>query len=220
MGLWNINPFKKSETPLQLMQFYEYLSLLDRGIHQVEIGDVEQKALGTAKAIWEKTGLDPWNRHNRYVQWSYETNDGKVRLVHVTADHENSFVIVIVDNTTAKPTYYLVFDIGSQYTEPIFVCPPANHNGPVTEELIERCLPLLINHADPFAVIDVGPGTYMQVLQISDNEYLLEHQLVTTANHFQVSSPVSLATAIDAMKSYAFGKYEWAKSFEWKKIDI
>ena len=140
--------------------------------------------------------------------------------MHITADQENCFLIIVFEKKASLPFGYLLFDIGSEYVEPVYFCPAINFEGRPTEEMIESSVPNLSSHKDAFAVMDVGNGTYMQALQTGENSFRLEHQLVNTANHYEAVSELSAQQVISALKSYAFGKKEWATEISWREVDL
>jgi len=212
-----MNEFKH----LPLLQLHEHLANLKPGVSKFEPDNALKDAcLCAAKVIWDQTGLSAWDARPRAVQHFYEYGNGTLGFAHVNADHKDCFVMIIFDRKSSTPSGYLLFDIGAEYAEPLYICPAINHEGPPTEEMIENSIPKLMSHQDPFAVVDIGYGTYMQVLQTGENSFRLEHQHVNTAHHYESVREVSAQEAISALKSYAFGKKEWAAEISWKKLDL
>jgi len=101
----------------------------------------------------------------------------------------------------------------------VFVCPAFSLEAPADEADIRRCLPCLVGQPDPFAIIELRGGTYMQV-QTEGEGFCLEHQEVTTASHYRVEGVITADQAVSAFLSYAFGKNEWAFKHRWIRIDL
>jgi len=206
---------------MRLLQMHEYLGLLRQGSTDVELDPlVARQCLDAAQQIWPDTGLAAWDAQPRRIENIARTN-GRHLLCHVNADHRNCFVIVVIDGVPQRPESYIVFDIGAQYRGgPTFICPAVDHEGAPTEELITAAIPKLVSDADGFAVLELAPGTYMQTATDGPDQYVLEHQLVTTRCHYRVPGTVDAATVIDAFRSYAFGKFEWASNLPWERMDL
>jgi hypothetical protein len=209
------------EDAMRLLQMHEYLGLLRQGSTSIELDPlVARQGLAAAQEIWADTGLAAWDAQSRHIEEVARTNGGHL-LCHVNADHRNCFVIVVIDGVSRRPDSYIVFDIGAQYRGlPTFICPPIDHEGEPTEELIAAAIPKLMSEPNGFAVLDLAPGTYMQTAADGPDQYVLEHQLVTTRCHYRVPRPVDAATVIDAFKSYAFGKFEWASNLRWERMEL
>lgn len=207
------NPF----AALPLLSFNDYLSLIRGGIQQVGPGDADKPCLDAAQSIWEHTGLQPWSALPRMVQMRGESNDGRFLLAYVNADRENCYLIVLFDKEKAAPVAHLLHDL-AQYRKPVYYCPYADHDGPADEDLIQNTLPHLMEKDDPFAILEIGPDSYMQTYQDGVDDYQLEYQQVTTSYHFRAVGTVTAAQAIAAFKSYGLGNNEWAGQFKWERI--
>jgi len=214
------NIFSK-EPPLRLYQLHEHLANMAAGPQPFEPGpSLKNACIKAGKNVWRHTGLSRWGSREREAQYFYKYGLGTHGFMHINADHENCFLVIIFDQITSCPIGYLLFDIGAEYTKPIYVCPAIGFEGSPTEEIIETSVPNLMTSKDAFAIMDMGAGTYMQALQTRDNAYRLEHQLVNTANHYEAVSELSAQHVIAALKSYAFGKKEWASDIAWRKVDL
>ncbi|HEY4375425.1 MAG TPA: hypothetical protein VGN52_26115 [Burkholderiales bacterium] len=210
----------RAQEPLRLYQLHEHLALLDTGVTRFDPPpSLREACLHAARAIWPLTGLDPWDAFERKAGHCYACGDQAHGYLHVDADHDNCFVIIIFEVKSARPVGWLLFDISAEYREVIYTCPAINYEDEATLAVIEESVPRLLSHRDPYAILDLG-GTYMQALQKGDDAYELEHQLVTTACHYRAAGTLTAAQVIGAFKSYAFGKKEWAREIKWEKMDL
>lgn len=205
---------------MRLLQIHEYLDLLAPDCaHATEPSPpVADACLAAARRIWSRTGLEEWCAVDRGVRYTAAT--GKHLMAHIDGDHSNCFVIVAYDLRTNAPESYIVFDIGSEYEDPVLVCPLADHEGPATEALIESCVPRLASHDEPYIVLDRGYGTYLYASQAPDGAYTLEHQLVTSKNRYVARGPITAEAVIEAFKSYAFKVKEWTTAFTWIRVEV
>lgn len=206
---------------MRLLQIHEHLALLQaHGAGPAPPdADADHACLAAAHAIWPETGLSDFHDIVRRVEYVALTGDGRHRLAHVGADHADCFLIVVYDTRARSPTGYLLFDIGAEYRDPVFHCPPAGHHGPATPELIEHWIPRLGQHpTDPIAVLDRGEGTYLCAWQEPDGRYGLEHQLVTQRHCYIARGELDAREVIDAFLSYAFQVKEWTTAVEWERL--
>lgn len=202
---------------MRLLQFHEYLALLGGGANVAPpLADGARHAswLDHARQLWPALRLDAWEARPRRVD-SVTRGSGGERLVHVTADWKDCFLILVVPPGEDTPSSHILFDIGAEYSETRFNCPAFGLDAPVERDVIADVIPRLRGASDPFAILDKGHGTYMQVYA-DGGRFDVEHQLVTMPCHYQLHSTVSASAAVELMTSYAFGKYEWAKTRRWK----
>jgi hypothetical protein len=204
---------------MKLLQLHEYLRFLDAGTgrHQLSQSELD-RCMSTAQEIWPDTGLLPWESAPRTVAYVWKSNDGRHTAAHITADRENCFLIVVLSEGHASS--YIVFDIGAEYSEAQYICPSIDYEGPAQRDVILQSIPNLRDHGDPFAILDVGGGTYLQTRQYRNGTYQLEHQLVTTMFHYRALGEVNVGAVCDAFISYAFGKKEWATDITWERVEI
>ena len=128
-------------------------------------------------------------------------------------------VIIIVDENQ-KTEGYILIDFLSEYTRPLLECPSLDFEDVVTKEDIELLIPKIdINDNDPFAILSIGEGTYMQTMK-TDEGFILEHQLVNHRCHYEAVGNLSVEQVIAAMVSYAFGKNEWLETIDWQHQEI
>ena len=104
--------------------------------------------------------------------------------MHVNADWENCFLILITPADTVEPEAYLLFDIGAEYRELTLTCPTLQLEDAVSDALIEESIRNLPGREDPFAILDAGEGTYLQTFAEEEEGFHIEHQLVSTASHY------------------------------------
>lgn len=203
---------------MRLLQFHEYLALLDGDAKVISPSPGDSRSAGwleAAREIWPSLGLDAWQARPRRVDTITRCVTGGELLVHVTADWKDCFLILVVPPEQERPSSHILFDIGAEYSQTYFNCPAVGLDAPVEREMIADVIPRLGREADPFAILDKGEGTYMQVYA-EGRRYSVEHQLVTMACHYQLRSTVSASAAVELMTSYAFGKNEWARRRSWK----
>ena len=205
---------------MRLLQLHEYLDLLAAGGSSVPVPE-ELRAgwLEQARRIWPDTGLEPWQAQPREVIACHRDPHGRL-LVHINADHDDCFVILVCAPTQTAPEAWLLFDIGAEYNEIVFVCAYADYEGPAGDEVIDASIAHLNRHHDPFAVLLMGEGTYMQVYQDESGQYELEHQLVTTACHYLAEGPLDAAAVAAVFKSYARGDKGWTTAVRWRRIEL
>jgi hypothetical protein len=204
---------------MKLLQLHEYLRFLHAGTgrHQLSQSELD-RCMSAAQEIWPDTGLLPWESAPRTVAYVWRSNDGRHTAAHISADRENCFLIVVLSEGHASS--YIVFDIGAEYSEPEYICPSIGYQGPAQRDVILQSIPNLRDHGDPFAILDVGGGTYLQTRQYRNGTYQLEHQLVTTKFHYRALGEVDVGKVCDAFISYAFGKKEWATDLTWERVEL
>jgi hypothetical protein len=206
---------------MKLLQLHEYLRFLHAGTvpecHQLSQSEVA-RCMSAAQQVWPDTGLLPWESAPRTVAYAWKSNDGRHIGAHITADRENCFLIVVLSDEHA--TSYIVFDIGAEYSQPEYICPSMSYHGPPQRDVILQSIPNLKDHKDPFAILAVADGTYLQTYQNPDGTYELEHQLVTTKFHYRALGEVNVHQVSDAFISYAFGKKEWATDVTWERVEL
>jgi hypothetical protein len=210
-----------SEAHMKLLQLHEYLRFLHAGTapgcHQLSQIELD-RCISAALEIWPDTGLLPWESAPRSVAYAWKSNDGRHTAAHITADRENCFLIVVLSDEHA--TSYIVFDIGAEYSQAEYICPSIRYHGPAQRDVILKSIPNLRYHEDPFAILEVGDGTYLQAYQNRNGTYELEHQLVTTKFHYRALGEVNMGEVCDVFISYAFGKKEWATDVAWERVEL
>ena len=206
---------------MKLIQLHEYLNLLDGGAEQADASEEEcHEWLQYAERIWPRLEISDWQAASRSVFFIVECAASGHRLVHVNADWENCFLILITPADTVEPEAYLLFDIGAEYRELTLICPTLQLEDAVTDALIEESIRKLPGREDPFAILDAGEGTYLQTFAEEEEGFHIEHQLVSTACHYALPEMVSADVVIELFKSFAFGKKEWARNFQWHPMEL
>jgi hypothetical protein len=206
--------------PLRLYQLHEHLALMDTGVRKFDAPrPVRDACEQAAFTVWPQTGLQPWEAHPRVTDFCYACGDGVHGYLHFGADHPNCFMIVIVEIEAARPVGWLLFDIGAEYHNALYVCPTIDFEGEPTGAVIADSIPRLRDEADSWAVLDRGNGTYMQAYR-TEGGYVLEHQLVTAACHYRAVGLLDEQQVIRAFNSYAFKVKEWAREMRWEKMEL
>ena len=204
---------------MKLLQLHEYLRFLHAGIGRHQLSQRElDRCMSAAQELWPDTGLLPWESAPRTVGYAWKSNDGRHIAGNITADRENCFLIVVLSE--GHPSSYILFDIGAEYTQAEYICPSIGYQGPAEQDVILKSLPNLRDHQDPFAILEVGNGTYLQTRQYRNGTYQLVHQLVTTKFHYRALGEINVSEVCDAFISYAFGKKEWATDLTWELVEL
>ncbi len=202
---------------MRLLQLHEYLALLDGQAARVSPPpDQAQLAawLDDARRLWPELRLQAWEASPRRIESVTRCEASGERLVHVTADHKDCFLILVVPPDQVAPAAHILFDIGAEYREIYFNCPAFGVDDPVHRDMITDLVPRLGQESDPFAILEKTETTYLQIYA-DGPRYSVEHQLVSLACHYQLESTVSADAAVALMTSYAFGRYEWARDWRW-----
>ena len=204
---------------MKLLQLHEYLGLLRAGTGSHELSQNElDRCMSAAQQIWPDTGLLPWESAPRTAAHVWKSNDGRHVAAHITADREDCFLIIFLSEERASS--YIVFDIGAEYSGMEYICPSIRYHGPPQRDVILKSIPNLRNHKDPFAILAIADGTYLQTYQNPNGTYDLEHQLVTTKFHYRALGEVNVNVACDAFISYAFGRKEWTTDLTWERVEL
>lgn len=206
---------------MRQLQFHEYWSLLEGGTSPDSVSDdIRNASLHEAQILWPQLRILPWESRERRIEYVARSDATDKLLLHVSADWDNCFLILVLPRGQSRPESYILFDIGAEYQEPRFCCHAFDVEDVPTEEMIRYYLPQLHElDADPYAILDIGDGTYMQCYA-EDGLFDLEHQLVSTASHYCANRRVDTESAVNAFLSYAFGKKEWAFELQWRKMEL
>jgi len=203
----------------RLLQIHEYLGLL--GATRIEVADEARvRALAAAETLWPALGLSAWSEHPRELASVQRSHATGAVLWHVTADHPDCFLILVSTDEAAPPYSYILFDIGAEYGPIYFVCPTLGIDEDVHgmgRDAVRDALLRLRGRKDPEAFLDKGGGTYLGAH--ATPTFYLEHQLVSPSSRYFVEN-VSDDAAVAAFLSYAFGRYEWTRDFEWQSIPL
>lgn len=209
----------KKRSP-RLLQIAEYLDLVSGGLASAEISnEAKSAALGLACDVWGSLALGDWAEVAPAAVTAWRSKVTGHVLVHVPAVAEDCFLIVLLGNELAAPDSYILFDVGAEYVSATFSCPALGLSGAANEDDIRRAIPELPGKPDPFAILDLRGGTYMQVYA-DEQGFHLEHQLVTTAAHYRCVDIVGPDEAVEAFLSYAFGNHEWAYKRRWETVSL
>jgi hypothetical protein len=205
---------------MRLLQLHEYLALLDGGTNTQPADDALGNAcLLQAQSIWPQLRLGEWTDRDRRVEYVARCHATGKLLVHVSADWQDCFLILVVPVGKVQAEAYLLFDIGAEYSEARFICPTFDVDQIADEETIRRYMPKLQGKKDTLAILQVDNCAYLQAYA-EDGMFDVEHQLVALASHYHLEQRVNADTVVCLFLSYAFGKKEWAREFTWKKMDL
>ncbi|QFZ83282.1 hypothetical protein GFK26_11165 [Variovorax paradoxus] len=204
----------------KLLQIAEYLDLLNGGLVSAEISNPEKAAaLGLARDVWGSLALGDWAEIEPAAVTAWRSKVNGHVLAHVPAFADDCFLIVLLSSEPVAPDSYILLDVGAEYANATFSCPFLGLAGAANEDDIRRAIPELPGKSDPFAVLDLRGGTYMQVYA-DGHGFHLEHQLVTSAAHYRCVDIVGPDEAVEAFLSYAFGSHEWAYKRRWERISL
>lgn len=129
---------------------------------------------------------------------------------------KETFVIVVSEQQ--KFIGHILIDLGAEYSQPFLDCPSFDFAGIPSADDLEGMIPQIAPDDDnPFAILIAGKGTFMQTFR-TDDGFILEHQMVNTSSHYEVSTLLPADQVVRAMKSYSFGddKY-WLESLSWQR---
>jgi hypothetical protein len=205
---------------MRLLQFHEYLGLLDGGAKTIPAADSHSRVwLQQAQALWPQLRLGSWTRRARNVESVARCHASGTRLVHVSANWQNCYLILVVPPRRVQAESYLLFDIGAEYRKARLICPAFDLDQTADEKTIRMYVPLLHGNRNPFAILETGKDTYIQAYA-EGGRFDVEHQLVSVSSHYIGARKVSAKTVVDLFVSYAFGRYEWARAVTWKKLEL
>lgn len=210
-------PTKRSP---RLLQIAEYLDLVSGGLMSAEISDeAKAAALSLACDVWGSLALGDWAEIDPAAVTAWRSKVNGHVLAHVPAVADDCFLIILLGGELIAPDSYILFDVGAEYASATFSSSSLELAGAADEDDIRRAIPELPGKPDPFAILDLRGGTYMQVYA-DEQGFHLEHQLVTTAAHYRCVDIVGPDEAVEAFLSYAFGNYEWAYKRRWERISL
>ena len=194
------------------LQLKDLLERLDRGTQRdTSSPEAAQRATRHAAEVWASCRLDG----EAPDTIEYCTRAGADLLCHFNAGRKDCYLIVLCPVEASRPMDHLLFDIGADYRPAEYEDLSTGFVGEPTAAILAESLPRLGEGGTPAAILGRG-GSYLQTSLDAPGRYLLEYQLVTTAFHFNTKITVTLDDVQRAFHSYAFGKYEWAREFDWQ----
>lgn len=198
---------------MRILQLKDLLQRLDGGAKgTVPPADAANRMAEYAAAVWTSCGLD--GVAPSAIEYCAGVS-GEL-LGHFDAGRKDCFLIVVCPEAAGPPTGHLLFDIGAEYQMSEYQNLSTGFVGEPTEAMLADSLSRLGEGGTPAAILDRGDGTYLQTYLDAPGRYTLEHQLVTTKFHFGTAGPATLDDVQRAFHSYAFGRYEWAREFDWQ----
>ncbi len=178
---------------MQLLDKLQYLRMLREGAEKVT-----PKPEATARVL-------------EYATHVWPSLDLKKRILKTTD--------IVVTNDDHIEGHILI-DLAAEYSEPFLNCPSFEFEGTPTPDDLKSLIPQIHpNDDNPFAILMLGDGTFMQTLR-TDDGFVLEYQLVNTKCHFEIPERATAGQVVAAMVSYAFGKNEWLESFDWQLQEL
>ena len=212
----------QGRSTMQLLDKLQYLRLMgpDSGEEHAPTAEAIDRVLIYATDVFP---------HLQLKQRKLKANDvvavfqyGDRTFFHVKAfprKMEDTFVIVVtsVDGFHG----HILIDLAAEYSQAYLDCPSLGFADVADATDIERLIPQIHPRDDnPFAILSVGEGTFMQTLR-TDDGFILEHQLVNTSSHYEIPELASGDQVVSAMVSYAFGRNEeWLESFAWQRQQL
>jgi hypothetical protein len=184
--------------------------------------DAIERVLAYATRVWKQVGLAP--RKLRASDVTRVELRGEVALFHVRAYPRKrpDTVLAIAAGADGKRVQgHILIALTRDDELPHLLAPGLGVDVVVTEAELRKHLQSL--HAelrDPFAVLTLSDGTYMQTLAEAGGKFVLEHQLVNTSSHYGASANVTRKTVVDAMVSYGFGDGEWIDLVTWRRMRL
>src|SRR5262249_53389680 len=109
---------------MRQLQLHEYLTLLDgQARTEPPTETICQAALNDAQLIGPILKLSAWTDRKRRVECVANCLATGTRLVHISADWKNCFLILAVPPDQLHAEAYILFDIGAEYAQVRFICP-------------------------------------------------------------------------------------------------
>ncbi len=175
-------------------------------------------ALAYAAGVWSSLRLEPRELGvddvTAVFQHAHRT------FVHVRAFEEgfqNTFVVIISDADGVEG--HILIDLQAEYADPILDCPSQDYHRITTASDIRKLIPQIdARGANPFAVLELGRGTYMQVYRTLDG-FEVEHQMVNLSSHYKALGFATAQETAEAMASYASGDHGWLEAFMWERVE-
>ena len=85
-------------------------------------------------------------------------------------------------------------------------------------EVLESAIHSLRVPGRSFAVLESGPGSYMQTAKNDDGSFELEYQDGDLSRHYRLSHVVDVVEVIEAFRNYLLGNDVWLKKYNWQKL--
>lgn len=88
-----------------------------------------------------------------------------------------------------------------------------------SERDLQKALVRLGSQGNTFAILSRNEMTYLQTAGDDTDGYILEYQVDTTNEHYQLDERVlSKEEVIQAFTSYLQGSYRWQEEYQWQKM--
>lgn len=196
------------------LQLADLLRLMDEGVDgAAPPRHVASRAAAYAAAAWAECRLP--GAAPGIVAYAPLTRRSGRYLCHFDTGATDQYLIVVCAADGVAVDGCVPVDIGGQYRPVTFEDLSTGFVGEPTEALLAQALPWLRDGGTPAAILDSGEGSYLQTWQNGPDNYELEYQLVTTQFHFAAAGRLGAQDVLEAFRSYAFGRYEWARDVRW-----
>ena len=201
---------------MSLLNKLQYLRLMGEPSEKVTPSpEAVTRVLEYSTAVW--TGLDLKKRELTTADIAVVFQHGERSFFHIKAfprKMKDTFLIVVTHSDGIDG--HILIDIAAEYSNPFLDCPSAEFQGiPTPDDIKSMIAQIHPDDDNPFAILNLGDGTYMQTYRMHDG-FHLEHQLVNVASHYEISELATADQVVAAFVSYAFGKNEWLDSFTWQ----
>ena len=205
---------------MQLLDKLQYLRMMGDPAEKISpTTDALVSVLDYASRVWPKLDLKKRKLKTSDIAVVYQHGDRTFN--HIKAfprKMQDTFVIVVTNQNDIEG--HILIDLAAEYSQPFLDCPSSDFEGLPTPDDLKSLIPQIPPDDDnPFAILILGEGTFMQTLS-TDEGFLLEHQLVNTSCHYEIPEFASADHVVNAMVSYAFGKNEWLESFDWELQEL
>lgn len=206
---------------MQLLDKLQYLQMMVEGPQQVDPAeDQVERVLEYATGIWPALELRARKLKVSDIISVYQHGDRQFFHVKVFPRKSPDTQVIVITDAAGGFEGHILIDLAAEYAEPFLECPSADFEGLPQPADIEALIPSIDPDEDnPFAVLSVGDGTYLQTYRTAEG-FLLEHQLVNTSSHYEIPDCASAVQVVSAMISYAFGNNEWLSAFDWRRQSL
>jgi hypothetical protein len=202
--------------PVRLLNKLEYLQMLGNApqVLSPSVGSSEQAAKHVGQ-IWSSLKLDKRELTSSDVDRTLANGPRQLFYFRAWRDQLPTAFVIVVTNE-GRVEGHILLDLAAEHASAIMDCPSFDFLGKVSDAEIQSMIPRIAADDDnPFAVLTLVEGTYMQTLR-TEAGYSLEYQLVNTSSHYQVSSPLTSQQVVTAMISFGFGGSQWLTSLDWQ----
>ena len=207
---------------MKLLDKLQYLSLMAENATEIHTpsADAMDRVLQYATDVFPTLQLKLRDLKAKDVVAVFEHGDKT--MYHVKAyprKMPDTHVIVVMSGEAVCG--HILIDLAAEYAAPYFECPALEVEGELDAADVQRLLPQIRADEDnPFAVLGLADGTYMQTYR-TDEGFYLEYQLVNTSSHYEIPELATCEEVVSAMLAYGFGKdKDWLTAFDWQRQNL